>query len=134
VRKVRGKGGKTVLIPLPPAVDRAPGEAPALDGLGTLETCLSQPDQATQHHQQAVTMFRETGYREGEACALNGLGEAAHAASRPADARAYHTTADTIAADIGAHAQQARAHTGLGYAHHTLGDPTLALASTTCTL
>jgi tetratricopeptide (TPR) repeat protein len=96
------------------------GEAWTLDNLGTLHTRLGQLAQATEHHQQALTVFRETGDRDGEACALNGLGEAAHTACHPTDALTHHTAAHTIAADIGDRDQQARAHAGLG---HTLGNP-----------
>jgi len=49
--------------------------------------------QAIEHHQQALTLFREIGHRTGEAKALNGVGETHHAAGHPEQARAHHNTA-----------------------------------------
>ncbi|MEU8814625.1 tetratricopeptide repeat protein [Actinoplanes sp. NPDC048796] len=94
------------------------GEASALYALGMLDTRRGDP-RAADHHRQALSIFRETGYRDGEAAALNGLGEAV---TDPAEARTLHTEARVIAEEIGARELLARAHAGLGRAHRLLGD------------
>lgn len=76
---------------LPPVSDLRPGdrfvEAHALTDLGCAEERLGRYQQAADHHNQALAMFRQAGDRNGEAEALNGLGEALLGAALPGQAR-----------------------------------------------
>jgi tetratricopeptide (TPR) repeat protein len=76
--------------------------------------------QAIDHHEQALTIFREIGDRGGEAEALNSLGEALLADGQRDQAHTRHRSALSLAEQIGDRYEQARARHGL--AHHAAGD------------
>jgi tetratricopeptide (TPR) repeat protein len=63
---------------------------------------------------EALTLFRDLGYRHGLASALNNLGELSCQTSAPQEARDRHGQALAIAREIGSPLEQARALAGIG--------------------
>src|SRR3984893_6490652 len=100
--------------------------ARALANLGTLYQQQGRYQQAADHHQQAITLFREIGDQDGEARALNTAGETLRATGRPSHARTQHAAALALASQIGDQYEQARAHDGLAHTHHATGNPSQA--------
>jgi len=94
-----------------------------LTNLGALYQRQRRYQQAAEHHQQALALFREIGHRAGEAMALNAVGETHHVTGDPEHARANHDVALTLASRISDRYEQARAHNGLAHTHHASGDP-----------
>jgi tetratricopeptide (TPR) repeat protein len=97
-------------------------QARSLDNLASVYWRQGHYQQAMEHIQQALALFRQIGDRAGEAEARNNLGETSHAAGRSEQACTWHATALTLATEIGDHYEQARAHCGLAGAHHATGD------------
>jgi tetratricopeptide (TPR) repeat protein len=90
--------------------------------LGNAYWQQGRSEQAADHHQQALAMFREIGDRSGEAKALNGVGQTHRATGQLHEAQIQHTTALTLATLIGDRYELARAHNGLAHTHYATGD------------
>jgi DNA-binding SARP family transcriptional activator/tetratricopeptide (TPR) repeat protein len=96
-------------------------EARALTMLGLVHWLQGRYPQATDHHQQALTISRDTGDRAGEAIALTYLGLVHGQQGRYPQATGHYQQALTICRDIGDRVVEAQILNGLGEAHHASG-------------
>lgn len=100
--------------------DRA-AEAHHLTSIGTVHTHQGRYQQATDHYQQALTLFRELGDAEGQARALTNLGSVHFQQGRFQQATDHHHQAITLCREIGDRAGEAHALTYLGNVYQRQG-------------
>jgi DNA-binding SARP family transcriptional activator/tetratricopeptide (TPR) repeat protein len=97
------------------------GEARALDNLGLVYRWQGSYQQAAEHHQQALTLFREIGDRSGEADALGNLGLAYWNQGHFQQAVEHQQQALILAREIGDRYGEASALTSLGFVYRRQG-------------
>ena len=95
------------------AGDRA-AEATALNNLGKVDWHQGRYQQASGHHQRAITLFREIGDRTGEAYVLNNLGMVDDRQGRYQQASGCYQQALTLFRETGNRLGQAAALGNLG--------------------
>jgi tetratricopeptide (TPR) repeat protein len=100
--------------------DRA-AEAHALSGLGTIDALQCRYALATDHFQQALTLYSETGDQLKEANALNNLGIVQWRLDSCPQAVGYFRQAMVLYRRIGYRTGEARALNNLGLVHERLG-------------
>jgi tetratricopeptide (TPR) repeat protein/transcriptional regulator with XRE-family HTH domain len=97
--------------------DRA-AEATARTQIGLIE---GRPQQAMEHHRQALVLFRETGDRAGQARTLANMGIAETVLGRYEDAARHQQEAIAISRNVGDRVYEARALGNLGWARQRQG-------------
>ncbi|MGA8896731.1 tetratricopeptide repeat protein [Planktothrix agardhii] len=85
-----------------------------------------------QSGEQALTIYRQIGYRQGEACSLGNLGLAYNSLGQYQKAIAFHKQDLEISQEIGYRQGEACSPGNLGLVYNSLGQYQKAIASSTC--
>jgi len=96
-------------------------EADRLLEQGNQQNAISQFREALQSWEQALTIYREIGYRQGETASLGNLGNAYRSLGQYQKAIAFHQQSLEIAREIGYRQGEAASLGSLGNAYYSLG-------------
>jgi CHAT domain-containing protein/Flp pilus assembly protein TadD len=102
-------------------------EGETLSFLGSVSYRLHESDEALRRHGEALTVYREIGFRLGEAESLNNLGTAHFAQGNLREASRHLLLAQPIQQETGDRTGGASSLNNLGSIHWAMGEPMEAL-------